>query len=427
VEAPGLSLGLLFVKVMLFRFEPFHLDVAERRLSRSGEPIPLRAKVFDTLCILVENHGRLVRKDELMQRLWPDSVVEDNNLDHNISKLRRALQDGANGQKFIETVPRQGYRFIADVQQSSGAPILQQLAPSPEADSPAAPEIQFFTTSDGVRIAYTVGGSGPPLVRAIDWLNHLDFEWKNPHRRHWFSHIMRHNTLLRYDQRGSGLSDWNVDDFSFERSLADFEELIATVGFDKFALVGSCQGGPIGAAYAARHPEKVTKLILVGSFARGWPPPGSMMTEQFNAMLTLIRLGWGRDNPAFRQLWTTLFRPDASPEETEWMNEFQRITSSPDNAALMMAEFPKIDITDLLPKVSCPTLVMHSRDEAVVPAIEGRLIASRIRGARYVELPSRSHEVVPGEPAWQIFVDEFSRFLGWSNGRVALQPSAAAS
>jgi pimeloyl-ACP methyl ester carboxylesterase len=264
-------------------------------------------------------------------------------------------------------------------------------------------------------------------VRAIDWLNHLDFEWKNPHRRDWFSQIMGHNTLLRYDQRGSGLSDWNVDDFSFERSLADFEELMDGVGFDRFALVGSCQGGPIGAAYAARHPERVTKLILVGAFAQGWPPPGSMMTEQFHAMLTLIRLGWGRDNPAFRQLWTTLFRPDASLEETEWMNEFQRITSSPENAARMMAEFPKIDITDVLPKVCCPTLVLHSRDEAVVPASEGRLIASRIRGARYVELPSRSHEVVPGEPAWQTFVDEISRFLGWPDRQVALQPSTTAS
>jgi DNA-binding winged helix-turn-helix (wHTH) protein/pimeloyl-ACP methyl ester carboxylesterase len=412
---------------MVFRFEPFHLDVVERRLSRSGELIPLRSKVFDTLCILVENHGRLVRKDELMQRLWPDSVVEDNNLDHNISKLRRALQDGASGQKFIETVPRQGYRFIADVQGTSGSPTLQTVTPLPEIASTSEQEVQFFTTSDGVRIAYTLGGSGPPLVRAIDWLNHLDFEWKNPYRRQWFSQIMGHNTLLRYDQRGSGLSDWNVDDFSFERSLSDFEELITAVGFDKFALVGSCQGGPIGMAYAARHPERVSKLILVGSFARGWPPPSSMMTEQFNAMLTLIRLGWGRDNPAFRQLWTTLFRPDASPEEAEWMNEFQRVTSSPDNAALMMAEFPKIDITDLLPKVSCPTLVLHSRDEAVVPAAEGRLIASRIRGARYVELPSRSHEVVPGEPAWPIFVDEVSRFLGWPDGQVALQPSAAAS
>ncbi len=152
-----------------------------------------------------------------------------------------------------------------------------------------------------------------------------------------------------------------------------------------------------------------------------------MITEQFNAMLTLIRLGWGRDNPAFRQLWTTLFRPDASPAETEWMNEFQRITSSPENAARMMSEFPKIDITDVLPKVSCPTLVIHSRDEAVVPASEGRLMASRIRGARYVELDSRSHEVVPGEPAWQNFVDEISGFLGWTDRKSQGQQRKAAS
>jgi len=135
-------------------------------------------------------------------------------------------------------------------------------------------------------------------------------------------------------------------------------------------------------------------------------------------MLTLIRFGWGRDNPAFRQLWTTLFRPDASLEETVWMNEFQRITSSPENAARMMSEFPKIDVMDILPRVSCPTLVLHSRDEAVVPAQEGRLIASRIRGARYVELPSRNHEVIPTEPAWPMFTGEFSKFMGWSGQKL---------
>jgi len=399
---------------MVFRFGLFQLDVKERRLLRQGELVPLRGKIFDTLALLVQNHGRLLPKKDLIEQLWPDSIVEENNLDHNISKLRRALEDGTNGQRFIETVPRQGYRFIAEV----------QAAPTSQASSNAelilrddAPEqqIQFFTTTDGVRIAYSIGGNGPPLVRAVDWLNHLDFEWKNPFRRHWFSELMSRHTFLRYDQRGSGLSDWNVTDFSFERSLQDFEELIATTGLDRFALVGSCQGGAIAAAYAARHPDRVTKLILYGAFARGWPAPDSMMNDTFHAMLTLIRLGWGRDNPAFRQLWTTLFRPDASLAETEWMNEFQRVTSSPENAALMLAEFPKIKIMDLLPEVSCPTLVIHSRDDAVVPAQEGRLIASRIRGARFVEVPSRSHEVVPGEPAWQSLVDEFSRFLEWNH------------
>lgn len=409
---------------MVFRFNDFQLEITERRLSRGGDPISLRAKVFDTLAILVENHGRLVRKEELMQRLWPDSIVEENNLDHNISKLRRALGESTNGHKYIETVPRQGYRFVAEVEQAAVSG-LHQVSILPQYDA-GEQEIQFFTTSDGVRIAYTVGGSGPPLVRAIDWLNHLEFEWKNPFRRHWFSQIMRHHTFLRYDQRGSGLSDWNVSDFSFERSLADFEELIDHVGFKQFAVFGTCQGGAIGTAFAALNPERVTKLILVGAFARGWPAPDSIILEQFNAMLTLIRLGWGKDNPAFRQLWTTLFRPDASPEETEWMNEFQRITSSPENAARMLSEFPKVNITDLLPKVCCPTLVIHSRDEAVVPAREGRLIASRVRGARYVELPSRNHEVVPGEPAWQTLVDEFASFLQWSDeGRKSTKRKAA--
>lgn len=398
---------------MRFQFGHFLLDVAERRLTSAGKPVPLRAKVFDTLVMLVENHGRLVRKQELISRIWPDSIVEENNLDHNISQLRRALADGSNGDIFIETVPRQGYRFIAAVQPVAAGPALHSLLSLPQPEGVSEQEILFFTTSDEVRLAYTIGGSGPPLVRAVDWLNHLDFEWKNPFRRQWFAHIMRHHTFLRYDQRGSGLSDWNVRDFSFERSLEDFEELIEHVGFEHFAIIGSCQGGPIGTAYAAKHPERVTKLILYGAFARGWPAPDSMITEQFQAMLTLIRFGWGKDNPAFRQLWTTLFRPDASAAEIEWMNEFQRVTSSPENAACMLAEFPKINIMDLLPKVCCPTLVVHSKEDAVVPAQEGSLIASRIRGARFVELPSRSHEVVPGEPAWQTLVNEVSTFLEW--------------
>jgi len=226
---------------------------------------------------------------------------------------------------------------------------------------------------------------------------------------------MRHNTLVRYDQRGSGLSDWNVEDFSFERTVRDFEELVDAAGLDQFAILGACQGAAVATAYAVKHPERVTRLIFTGAFANGWPAPGDTVRELYNALLTLTRLGWGRDNPAFRQLWSTLFRPDADSVEMDWLNELQRVTTSPENAVRMMSEFPNIKIVDLLPKIACPTLVMHSRDDAAIPVREGRMIAARIPGARFVELPSRCHMVSPGDEAWGVFVREFSRFLSWAD------------
>jgi pimeloyl-ACP methyl ester carboxylesterase/DNA-binding winged helix-turn-helix (wHTH) protein len=397
-------------------FGHYLLDVDERRLLRENEEIRLRGKPFDTLRVLVENAGRLVRKDELMQAVWPDSIVEENNLDYCVSQLRKLLRPS----KYIQTVPRHGYRFLGEVKLSTPGPRLVQLEPAHEQADVPQPEIRFFTASDGVRIAYTIGGRGPTLVRANDWLNHLDFEWQSPFLRHWLSEIMRHNTLVRYDQRGSGLSDWNVDDFSFERTVRDFEELVDAAGLEKFAILGGCQGAAVATAYAVRHPERVTKLVFTGAFANGWPSPGDGVTEQFNALLTVIRMGWGRDNPAFRQLWTTLFRPDADSVEMDWLNELQRISTSPENVVRMVSEFPKIKIFDLLPNICCPTLVLHSSDDATVPVQEGRLIAARIRGARFVELPSRSHLVRPGDPAWDLFVEEFSRFMSWQDAATAL-------
>ncbi len=395
-------------------FGPYLLDIEDRRLVREDQDLRLRGKLFDTLRVLVENAGRLVRKDDLMQAVWPDSIVEENNLDHCISQLRKLFHPAT----YIETVPRHGYRFVGEVSPSSPQSRLIQVEPALEGEA-GAQSISSFNASDGVRIAYTVGGEGPVLVRTIDWLNHLDFEWKSPFLRHWLSEVMRHNTLVRYDQRGSGLSDWNVHDFSFERTVRDFEELVDAAGLERFAILGGCQGAAVGTAYAVRHPERVTKLIFYGAFANGWPSPGDGVMEQFHALLTLVRVGWGRDNPAFRQLWTTLFQPDADSAQMDWLNELQRISTSPDNAVRMMQEFPRIKILDLLPKISCPTLVLHSRDDAAVPVQEGRLIAARIRGARFVELPSRSHLVTPGDPAWDVFVEAFSNFMDWKTPQAA--------
>jgi len=412
--------GLTMAK---YFFSSYFLDVDERRLLRDNEEVRLRGKLFDTLRVLVENAGKLVRKDAFMESVWPDSVVEDNNLDYCISQLRKLFHP----EKYIETVPRHGYRFVAEV--TSPGPESQETRPEAVAQlaDAADQQIRFFTASDGVRIAYSIGGQGPVLVRTIHWLNHLDFEWNTPSKRQWLSEIMRHHTLVRYDQRGSGLSDWNVPNFSFERTVQDFAELVDAIGLQEFSILGGCQGAAVAIAYAVRHPDRVLKLIINGTFVNGWPAPGPGAQEHLEAMLNLIRSGWGRDNPAFRQLWTTLFQPDADSVQTAWLNELQRISSSPDNAARMIAEFPNIKILDMLPKISCPTLVLHSRDDGAVPVQEGKLIAARIRGSRFVELPSRSHMVAPGDAAWEEFVEEISTFMNWQEAKATRTRRISAS
>ncbi len=274
-------------------------------------------------------------------------------------------------------------------------------------------QIHFCTTDDGVRIAYATVGEGPPLVKAANWLSHLEFDWRSPVWRHLLAEFARDYTFIRYDERGNGLSDWNVGDLSFEAWVEDLEAVVEAAGVDQFPLLGISQGGAVAIAYAVRHPEKVSHLILYGAYARGWARRESAdEIEQRQAQLTLVRLGWGKDNPAFRQLWTTLYAPDATPEQAQSFNDLQRVSTSPENAVALLNAMGNIDVVDLLPQVKVPTLVLHCRDEAGVPFEEGRLIASSIPGARFVPLEGRNHLLLEGDPSWGSFVKEVRRFLG---------------
>jgi serine/threonine protein kinase/TolB-like protein/Tfp pilus assembly protein PilF/alpha-beta hydrolase superfamily lysophospholipase len=275
-------------------------------------------------------------------------------------------------------------------------------------------QIQFCTTTDGVRIAYAKVGQGPPLLKAANWLNHLEFDWRSPIWRPLLEEFARDHLLVRYDERGNGLSDWNIENFSFEAMVRDLEAVVDAVGLDRFPILGISQGGPVAIAYAARHPEKVSHLILYGSYARGWARRGSPpeVIQQRQAQQTLIKLGWGQDNPAFRQLWTTLYVPDATTEQWQWFNDLQRISTSPENATRLLDELGKIDVVDLLPQVRVPTLVLHCRDEVVAPFEEGRLLAALIPGARFVPLEGRNHLLLESEPAWGKFITEVRHFLG---------------
>ena len=273
--------------------------------------------------------------------------------------------------------------------------------------------IHFCTTADGARIAYAKVGQGPPLLKAANWLSHLEFDWRSPIWRHLLAEFSRDHTFIRYDERGNGLSDWNCADLSFQAWVQDLESVVESAGLERFPLLGISQGGAVAIAYAARHPERVSHLILYGAYARGWATRESPEEiEQRQAQLTLVKLGWGKDNPAFRQLWTTLYAPDATPVQAQSFNDLQRVSTSPENAVRLLNEMGNIDVVDLLPQVNVPTLVLHCRDESGVPFEEGRLLAASIPGARFVPLNGRNHLLLEGDPSWGTFVKEVRSFLG---------------
>ena len=390
-----------------YQFGPFHLDVRERRLSRGGEVIPLRLKVFDTLLVLVENAGRLVTKQELLDTVWPETTVEENNLNHNVSVLRKALGEKATGQQYIETVPRVGYRFAAPVDAA-----VPQTGASAASTAKARQEIRYCTTSDGVRLAYATTGNGPPLVKASNWLTHLDFEWGSPIWRHWYTALSRHHRLVRYDERGNGMSQRDVPDVSFDTWVRDLETVVDAAGLDRFPLLGISRGGPIAIAYAVKHPERVTQLVLYGAFAAGVKHVGTPQElEARRALASLLRLGWGLNNPAFCKTFTCRFIPEATPEHEQWFDELQRVSTSPENAARLMERDDDIDVRPLLSQVKTPTLVIHCDRDHAVPPEKGRLLAAGIPGARYVSLPSANHLMLEEEPAWSLFLEELGLFL----------------
>ncbi len=276
-------------------------------------------------------------------------------------------------------------------------------------------QIRFCTTPDGVQIAYALAGEGPPLVRVLNWMTHLEFDWNSPVWRHWSNELARDHTLVRYDGRGCGLSDWEADEFSLAAWVQDLETVVDALGFQRFPLLGLCRGAAIAVAYAAKHPERVSRLILYGGYARGrFKRGGPEQAEKARMLLKLVELGWGQDNPAFRQVYTTLFIPDGTAEQVQWFNDLQRISTAPQIAAQMQAAAYELDVSDLARRVRVPTLVLHAQGDALIPFAEGRSLATLIPGAQFVPLDSRNHILLEHEPAWQQFLSEIRRFLASS-------------
>lgn len=286
---------------------------------------------------------------------------------------------------------------LSEAQRRMFAGAAEEIAPHETGAVEAPPErldqqVRFCAARDGVRIAYACTGEGPALVKAANWLNHLELDWTGPIWGWLIAALSRSHKLVRYDERGNGLSQWDVEDLGFEAFVTDLETVVEALGLSRFPLLGISQGCAVSIAYAARHPERVEKLILLGGYSAGWRHfADESQAAQREAVITLAQHGWGQDNPVYRQIFSQTFMPAGTAEELAWFNEYQRRTASPENAVRFLETFSRIDVRPLLGQVRCPTLVLHARGDQRVPLAQAIELAAGIEGARLVTFGSDNH------------------------------------
>jgi pimeloyl-ACP methyl ester carboxylesterase/DNA-binding winged helix-turn-helix (wHTH) protein len=405
-DALGIDGGLSREAALPVRFAGLILNLDACRLGRdSGDAIPLTRGEFALLRMFVTRPGRVISRDTLLDAFTNRRFEPfDRSIDVLIGRLRRKIEADPKNPQLIVTVPGEGYRFDG-----------LRFGPADETGEPERSEvaqtIKYCRAPDGVRLAYAISGSGPFLVKSGNWMNHLEYDWESPIWRHVFRGLSRGHTLVRYDARGNGMSDWDVDTLSLDAWVNDLETVVDAVGVERFSLLGISQGGPVAVAYAVRNPERVSHLILYGAFALGGKKRAPAEKEMRDAMTTLMRLGWGADNPSFRQMFTARFIPGATHEQADYFNALQRETTSSECAARYFDVVGDFDVIDLLPRVTAPTLVAHVRDDQMVPFEAGRQLAAGIPGARFIAFPGRNHLFLEHEPASDRFFEEIGLFL----------------
>jgi len=393
---------------VLFSFKDFALDGERRELRARGTIVPVEPQVFDLLVYLVENRDRVVSKDDLIASVWGGRVVSDSTLDSRINAVRKAIGDNGEKQELVRTIARKGIRFVGSVQQK----LDRQVAAVPLSGFAHKQEISFCRSPEKNNIAYAAVGSGPLLVKTANWLTHLEYDWESPVWSPLLQRLAQKNRLIRYDSRGNGLSDRDVEEISFEGFVRDLVAVVEATKIERFAILGISQGAAIAIAYAVSQPEKVSKLVLYGGYAKGRNRRGSTEeADKARVFLSLLHHGWGDEHSAYMRAFSAVFLPNGSPEQIKWFADLQRTTTTAENAARIRNVCDGIDVTELLPKIRVPTLVLHARHDNVVPLEQGRSLAASIPHARFVTLESDNHVLLAGEPAWDKFFLEVEAFL----------------
>ena len=402
---------------MKYLFNDCDIDITAQELTKSGSLVKIEPQVFDLLVYLVESVGRVVGHDELIEHVWRGRIVSDSAIAARISAARKAVGDNGKEQLLIKTVPRKGFRFLPAVEilpsQDDGIKSEVLAQESIVENNPLDhQEIRFCKSPNGARIAFASTGQGNPLVRTGHWLTHLEHDWHSPIWRPFLDELGKRFEVVRYDQRGCGLTDWEIDDFSLDRFEEDLETVIAAVGHEKFVLYATSQGVPVAIKYAARNPDRVSHLILHGGYARGrLVRKSESEIEQGEAIIKLIEHGWGVTGSPFLQSFTTMYIPDASREQMDSLVELQRLTTKTANAVSIRRAVDSFDVTELLPTVAVKTLVIHAANDGVHPVDQGRELAANISDSEFVLLDSANHAILHGERAWDRFFWEVDRFV----------------
>jgi len=394
---------------MIYRFGDYSLDSLGFELRRGDEIIPVEPQVFSILVYMIENRAHVVSRDDLIASVWGGRIVSEATLSSRISATRQAVGDTGEAQKVIRTIRSRGFRFVAEVTGTEDAQ-PKNIALSISAFSNQ--KIRFCESSDGTQIAYATIGSGPPLVRAGHWLTHLEHDWHSPVWRPLLDEFTKTFQVTRYDQRGNGLSDWSIRNFLLDAFVDDLEAVVDAAKLDRFALYGTSQGAPIAISYAVRHPGRVSHLILHGGYVMGRNLRASEAErEQGEAILALMRHGWGKEGSPFIKAFTSMYIPDGTKEQIDSLVDLQAQTVSPENAVALRTAVDNFDVSELLTKVTVPTLVIHARNDGVHPLDEGRKLASGIKNSEFVLLDSANHAPLKQEPAWDRLFEVIREFV----------------
>lgn len=397
---------------MRYCFHDCCLDIAKHSLTRNGQDIHVEPQVFELLLCLLRAPGEVVTRDQLIDVVWRGRIVSDATISARISAARAAVGDSGKAQSVIRTVPRVGLQLVAPVtiEASDHPPPLANETP---AEVPLAPlKVRYATSRDGSTLAWTAEGDGPPLMRAGHWLTHLDFDRTSRIWGPWLQRLGAQRRLVRYDLRGTGMSDPDCGPFDFDACTEDMLAVADAAGLDQFPIFASSQSVAVSLALAVRHPDRVSRIVSYGGYAQGASVrDGGRDAAMAKAMEQMIRNGWGQADSGFMHALTSMFAPGANEEELLELIRLQQNSTDAERSVQIREVIANYDVTDLLESVPCPVLIVHSLRDSLHPFSQARLMAQHLPDCEMLPLDSPNHILLPGEPAFARMMDAVDRFL----------------